>query len=131
MVAWAKFKPHWFNTSSNGLVKELLQLHAFSAHEDTETLLAGGSIEKKVDENIAFSELKHSANVVWNLLLFAGYLKAVKMPRTSDAFPIMHRLSIPNLEIEQIYWTCEGYFQDRHEFAIVREFSTGRTRESK
>lgn len=52
--------PHWVTTSGNELVKELLLHHAFAVHDDMEALLARRSIEKRIDENIVFPELRAS-----------------------------------------------------------------------
>lgn len=59
--------PYWVATSGNELVKELLLHHAFAVQEDMEALLARGSIEKKIDEDIVFPELRESPQALWNL----------------------------------------------------------------
>jgi hypothetical protein len=58
---------YWVNTSDNALIKHLLQRHAFAVEKDIQTLLEGGSIEKKLDEHIVFSELETSPRSLWNL----------------------------------------------------------------
>jgi hypothetical protein len=95
--------PHWVNTSTNDLIKELLQCHAFTAEKDIQTLLAGGSIEKELDENIVFSELRQHPRALWNILVFSGYLKAVRGPMALGDPPPPYYLSIPNLEVAKVY----------------------------
>ncbi len=95
--------PYWVNTSSNTLIKELLQVHAFTVQEDIEKLLEGGFIEKKLDENVAFPDLRKAPEALWNLLVFAGYLKAVPAGPVMYSAPPPYRLSIPNREVAEVY----------------------------
>lgn len=95
-------QPFWVSTSSNDLVKDLLQRHALRIEADVEALLAGDSIERVLDENIALEQLQENPDTLWNLLVFAGYLKAEKRPRGRMEQPA-HRLSIPNREVRQVY----------------------------
>jgi Predicted AAA-ATPase/PD-(D/E)XK nuclease superfamily len=96
--------PYWLGTSSNKLIKELLQHHAFTMQEEIETLLEGKFIERNLDENVVFPELKTSTNSLWNLLVFSGYLKAVRPgPRVVGQAPPPYQLSIPNREVDSVY----------------------------
>lgn len=98
--------PYWVGTSSNTLIKELLQHHAFRVQDDIQTLLEGGTIEKPVDTNVVFPELKDDPNALWNLLVFAGYLKASIPPnRTRGLDRPTFLLSIPNREVTGVYRT--------------------------
>lgn len=109
--------PYWVGTSSNKLIKELLQHHAFSVQEELETLLEGGYIEKHLDENVAFPELKEGVSALWNLLVFSGYLKAVRPGPIVIGQPLpAYRLSIPNREIDSVYRTT---FQSWMDEALV------------
>jgi hypothetical protein len=106
--------PHWVTTSGNELVKELLLHHAFAVHDDMEVLLARRSIEKRIDENIVFPELRASPQALWNLLLFSGYLRAERGPVVPGKPRPALRLSIPNEEVFEVYrttfqsWTDQG-----------------------
>ena len=51
-------------------------------------LLQGGCIEKGIDENIVYQELKKRYNVIWSFLLFGGYLK----PRTTHFYIFLTNL---------------------------------------
>jgi hypothetical protein len=104
---------YWVNTSDNALIKHLLQRHAFAVEKDIQTLLEGGSIEKKLDENVVFSELETSPRSLWNLLVFSGYLKAVyKTPMSWDD-PPEYLLSIPNREVAHVYRTTFQSWMDK------------------
>lgn len=100
-----QLQPYWLNTSANDLIKSLLVQHAFSVHPAIHTLLAGGSIEKELDENIGFPSLKTSARALWSILVFTGYLKAARGPVIVGAPRPPHRLSIPNVEVDHVYRT--------------------------
>jgi hypothetical protein len=100
-----QLEAHWVGTSSNLLIKELLQTHALRIQEEMRTLLEGGVVEKHVDTNVIFPELKNDPDTLWSLLVFSGYLKASRPPG-----PIVvgkpvppYRLSIPNIEVASVY----------------------------
>ena len=87
--------PYWVNTSDNALMKQLITKGGGNLKADIEELLRGGTVDKKIEEGIIFSELEKGTNTIWSLLLYTGYL-------TIDATPsygIPCRLRIPNLEI--------------------------------
>ncbi len=95
--------PYWLTTSANELVKSLLDHHAFAVHEDMEALLAGGSIEKRIDENVVFPELRESESALWSLLALSGYLRAEPGPVIAGQPRPPARLSIPNQEVMEVY----------------------------
>jgi hypothetical protein len=95
--------PYWVTTSGNELIKELLLHHAFAVQEDMEALLARGSIEKKIDEDIVFPELRESPQALWNLLVFSGYLRVERGPVVPGKPRPPLRLSIPNEEVFELY----------------------------
>jgi hypothetical protein len=106
--------PYWVGTSSNTLIKELLQHHTFTVQKDIRTLLEGGSFEEEIDEYIAFPDLQRRVRTFWNLLIFAGYLRASRPGppiRGEDRPPF--RLSIPNREVAVVYRTTfQGWMDD-------------------
>jgi hypothetical protein len=105
--------PYWIMTSSNALAKQLLQHHAFAVEEDIRTLLEGGSIEKELDENTVFPDLRKYPRELWNILVFAGYLKACRPgPVIINQPPPPFRLSIPNREVERFYRTTFQTWMD-------------------
>ena len=93
---------YWLSTSSNDLVKELLERYALTLQPVFEVLLEGGSIERRVDENVVLSEIRQSEDALWSLLVFSGYLKAEHAYR-DDLGRAVHRLSIPNREVREVY----------------------------
>lgn len=73
-LRWGVFDAYWANTSGNGLVSEVIRRGDEVLKSDFETLLAGGTIRKVIDEQVVFSELAVRPNAVWALLLAAGYI---------------------------------------------------------
>ncbi len=100
-----QLQPYWINTSANDLVKDLLVWHAFAVQDDIQALLMGESIEKDLNENIVFTELKDDSSELWSLLVFTGYLKATSGPIVIGARRKPFWLSIPNEEVDQVYRT--------------------------
>lgn len=105
--------PYWLNTSSNDLIKELLQHYAFSVDREFEALLRGASIEKELNENIALPELTEQEDALWSLLVFSGYLKAARGPVIPGQPRPPHQLSIPNQEVMHVYRTTFRVWLDK------------------
>ncbi len=111
----AEVRPYWLSTSSNDLVKELLELNALALQPVFQHLLEGGSVERVVDENVALSEIRSNQSALWSLLLFSGYLKAEKRSQGPGEEPT-HVLSIPNREVRKVYTgTFEAWMSARME----------------
>jgi len=95
-------EPYWVNTSGNDIVKKLVKKVADSnARSELETLMAGGTIEKPVNENITYTDMDSTVDNLWNFLFFTGYLK--KISETFVNHKRHFKLAIPNTEIETIY----------------------------
>jgi hypothetical protein len=97
-------RPWWLSTSSNDLVHELLEHHALRLQPMFEILLEGGSVERILDENVVLGEVHTSEDALWSLLVFSGYLKA-EAASVDDLGRAIHRLSIPNREVREVYAT--------------------------
>jgi hypothetical protein len=104
--------PYWLTTSANELVTELLEHHAFAVHADVEVLLRGGSIEKRLDENVDFPALHDSEDALWSLLVFSGYLRAERGPVIAGKPRAPARLSLPNEEVADLYRTTFRSWMD-------------------
>ena len=106
-------RPYWLSTSSNDLVRELLERYAVDLQPMFETLLGGGSVEHALDENVALSQIHQSPGALWSLLVFSGYLKAEVAYQDPLLGPV-YRLSIPNREVRQVYSsTFSGWMESR------------------
>ena len=96
-------KPYWANTSSNSIIKELV----FNADEDVkrelEDLIAGGTIEKRIHEDITYGDIHDSEDNLWNFLFFTGYMKKVSERQDPEHNDIYLTMCIPNREVRWIY----------------------------
>lgn len=94
-------KPYWSNTSSNSIIKELVENADFETRKEIEDLLAGKSIEKSIHEDITYGDIKESGDNLWNFLFFTGYLK--KVGERFHEENIYLELAVPNVEVRSIY----------------------------
>ena len=69
------------NTSSNRIIRELVEEADEETRSELEVLMNGGFIEKPVREEITYGDIHESRDNLWNFLFFTGYLK-VKKPKT-------------------------------------------------
>ena len=96
-------EPYWSNTSSNSIVKELVLRADENIREELDTLIQGGTIEKRIHEDITYSDVYESEDNIWNFLFFTGYMK--KVSERQEGKYIYVTMKIPNLEIAGIYET--------------------------
>ena len=94
-------KPYWSNTSSNSIVHKLIEKSDDNTKNELEGLVAGGTIEKPVHEDITYEDIYKSQDNLWNFLFFTGYLKAVNKRFEDDIIYLV--LKIPNREIRSVY----------------------------
>ena len=104
-------KPYWSNTSSNSIVRELVEEADSDTKEEIERLIDGKTIEKPVHEEITYADIHQSKDNLWNFLFFTGYLK-VESSRFANR-KIYLTMSIPNDEVLTIYEdTIREWFGD-------------------
>ena len=98
----AKFaKPYWSNTSSNSIVRELVERSDTQVRREIEHLLDGGTIEKTIHEDITYGDVYDSQDNLWNFLFFTGYLKKIRERQEGELQYL--EMSIPNAEVSYIY----------------------------
>jgi hypothetical protein len=95
------FKPYWVNTSSNEIIKEVLQLNKSESKKNIEKLLNGEIIKTKIEEHVVYQNITKNSEASWSFLLHAGYLKVVGKEQKGKY--IIYDLAIPNLEVETIF----------------------------
>ncbi len=99
----AKPENYWKNTSSNDIVESFISGGRKSMFDDLDTLLAGGTITKVIDENITYDYLHSTDNNIWSVLLMTGYLTTTE---EDNGYPLSDgevNLRIPNREIMSIF----------------------------
>jgi hypothetical protein len=94
-------RPYWINTSSNVLLRDLVTHSEPSFQAQMEILLAGGTIQSPLNENIVLRDLTQSDTNIWSLLVFSGYLKPVKA--LLQHHRLIYELAIPNVEVQTFY----------------------------
>ena len=97
---------YWKNASDNTISRSFIDYAGSSITKKLETLMAGGSILQRVDENLTYDYLHSSEDNLWSLLYLTGYLtKAQTTIDTDELPPGMMELKIPNAEIKEIFET--------------------------
>lgn len=94
-------KPHWSNTSSNSIVKNLIEHADISVKQEIERLIEGGTIEKPIHEDITYDDMDSTQDNLWNFLFFTGYLKKIRQRQEGET--IYMEMGIPNSEVRYIY----------------------------
>ena len=100
--------PYWSNTSSNSIVREMVGEADQKAKADLETLMAGGTIEKPVHEDITYGDIHQTQDNLWNFLFFTGYLK--KVGERTVGNNLWLEMKIPNTEVATIYENSISYW---------------------
>lgn len=94
-------RPYWANTSSNSIIRVLVEQADYTVKQELETLIAGGTIEKPVHEDITYEDVDKTQDNLWNFLFFTGYLKHIQERLKQET--IFLTLAIPNMEIRYIF----------------------------
>lgn len=92
---------YWANTSSNDIIRELVEKAGAETRDEMERLISGGTIEKPIHEEITYGDIHHSTDNLWNFLFFTGYMKNCGERMEDTA--IYMKMCIPNTEIKSIY----------------------------
>ncbi|WP_026889575.1 AAA family ATPase [Clostridium beijerinckii] len=104
---------YWANTSSNSIVKSLIERADNATKKEIELLIEGKTIEKPVHEDITYDEIYDSMDSLWNFMFFTGYFKKVNERMDSEDNHYLE-LSIPNREVKYIFKSkILKWFQDK------------------
>ena len=94
-------RPFWANTSSNSIIRELVENADDKVKEELEVLIDFGTIEKQIHEDITYDDIHKSEDNLWNFLFFTGYMR--KVSERIEGEDIFLTMRIPNNEIRNIY----------------------------
>ena len=103
-----KAKPisYWKNTSDNAIIRSFIDYAGSTITNKLETLMAGGCIVQRVDENLTYDYLHSSEDNLWSMLYLTGYLTKAREEDYKGEMPDgMLALMIPNAEIKEIFET--------------------------
>ena len=98
-------KSYWSNTSSNSIVKSLIEKADDETKAEIEDLIEGKSIEKPVHEDITYDEVYDSMDNLYNFMFFTGYFKKVDERIDEKIKQKYIELKIPNEEVKYIFRT--------------------------
>ena len=102
----AKPVSYWKNTSDNAVIRSFIDYAGSNITGKLETLLAGGTIVQRVDENLTYDYLHSSEENLWSMLYLTGYLtKAREEDYNGKLADGTVALMIPNAEIKEIFET--------------------------
>ena len=102
----AKPASYWKNTSDNSIIRSFIDYAGRSISRKLETLLSGGYIIQKIEENLTYDYLHSSEENLWSILYLTGYLTQVREEDLPDPLPEkMSALMIPNAEVQEIFET--------------------------
>ena len=104
---------YWKNTSGNEIIRSFIDYAGSNITRKLETLLAGNSIEQKIEENLTYDYLHSSEENLWSILYLTGYLTKAQEESQNSLEKERTALIIPNLEVKEIYQnTILKWFDD-------------------
>ena len=98
-----RLSTYWANTSSNGLVDQLIREGSVDIKISMENLLKGERLYKEIDEQIIFDQLDADENAIWSLFLAGGYLKAEGHEFNEDTGADLYELALTNKEVQIMF----------------------------
>ena len=102
----AKPASYWKNISDNSIVRSFIDYSGRSISRKLETLLSGGYIIQKIEENLTYDYLHSSEENLWSILYLTGYLTQVREEDLPTLLPERtSALMIPNAEVREIFET--------------------------
>ena len=94
-------RPYWANTSSNSIIREMIEKADDTTRAELEDIMSGKTIAKPIHEDITYEDIYNSQDNLWNFLFFTGYLKAVDTHLVGAR--VYMTMAIPNMEVRYIY----------------------------
>lgn len=99
----APMESHWENSSSNTIVKDILEHANETTRAEIEALISGECVEKTLISGLTYSDMESKESLkrqtyLWSILFSTGYLTDQEEPLGK-----FHKLIIPNREILEIY----------------------------
>ena len=105
-------KPYWSNTSSNEIVKRLIEESNDRTKNAIEELINGTPVKAQIFEDVTYGTIDINSEYIWSFLLFTGYLKVISYETIGDE--TYYEMVIPNTEIKSIYKnTIRAWFEKK------------------
>lgn len=105
---------HWENSSSNSIIRDILENATEVTKMEIEALISGETVEKEIIPELTYTDLDNKnvtirQTYLWSVLYATGYLTDAGKPEGGR-----HRLMIPNKEIHRIYENkIRTWFEDQ------------------
>jgi len=109
--------PYWLNTSTNGLIRELVPHGDEDFSKEFEVLIKEGQVEVYMNLEASFFEIEE-AETLWGLLVNSGYLTVVEEVGEEE-----YLLRIPNQEVKKEFRTLVAKYANIRESIVHRIFS--------
>lgn len=101
----------------NTIIRSFIDYAGTSITRKLETLLEGGYIVQKIEEDLTYDYLHSSENNLWSVLYLTGYLTKVS---GSVVMGLRNNgevaFTIPNLEVKEIFESTISYYDYREDF---------------
>ena len=98
---------YWVNTSSNDIIRSLLNKANATTKNEIEHLMNGNSIKKMIRQELTYRDLDSEPDSLWSILFTTGYL--TQCGTQGD----LTELVIPNKEIQWIFsWQIHAWFRE-------------------
>ena len=89
---------YWSNTSGNEAIRHFLEQAGSVTRRELEQLIAGGTVNKPLRQDLTYKDMYDSIANVWSLLFTTGYLTQRGIANQRE-----YILAIPNKEIRNIF----------------------------
>ena len=94
----APMRPHWENSSSNAIIRDIMEDATEAVKGEIEALISGEAVEKEIIPELTYADLDNrNVNIrqtyLWSVLYATGYLTDTEKPGGGR-----HKLVIPNKE---------------------------------
>lgn len=108
-----RFAPYWANTSGNGLISYELRRSRSGTKDQMISLMNGGTLQTKLNEQIVFSNLDENEEALWSLFVSSGYFKIVQS--VFDGAEYRYSLAVTNFEVQLMFKDLISlWFNDVH-----------------
>lgn len=126
---------YWANTSSNSIVRRLIDMADGDTRGEIEILIEGKTLAKPIHEDITYEEVYETMDNLWNFMFFTGYFRKVQEwmdEKTKDHYLSQcgnnndetTGLVIPNREI---HWIFAEQIQEWFESETKKTYKSWRT----
>lgn len=88
---------YWMNSSGNAILLTLLQKSDSNTKAEIETLIAGGSIKKPINDQLTYRDVESKIDNIYSMMFASGYLTCLGK---EDG---LYKLAIPNREIKEVF----------------------------